>query len=344
MNNCISCNKETDGKFIRRGKLYCHLGCYNKHHRRSPSAESIALMKKTIEQRWKSFIVSCDICKNEFLIKEYNVEHPKKEKYYCSRKCSNTFSSNFNKEERIIKITDSCKNSEKVMTANKARIKFKDFKQKIRSSRKHSKTPCRKNKKSGNYNATLKICKSCNTEFIGKPFSLYCSQLCVHKDDSRKIGGYRPTAGRGKHGWYKGIWCDSSYELAFLIYHLDHNIKIERCQERFPYTFEGKNYTYNPDFIVNDEIIEIKGFIKAQTIAKINQSPLKIKVLIRKDLAEHFEYVIDKYGKDFIKLYEGNPYKGKDTCLICGKPATGKCCSKSCGGIYSAQKLNGRIK
>lgn len=31
-------------------------------------------------------------------------------------------------------------------------------------------------------------------------------------------GGYRPGSGIGKQGWYKNYWCDSSWELAYVIY------------------------------------------------------------------------------------------------------------------------------
>lgn len=34
---------------------------------------------------------------------------------------------------------------------------------------------------------------------------------------ARKLGGLRVGSGRGKKGWYKGIHCDSSWELAFVV-------------------------------------------------------------------------------------------------------------------------------
>ena len=34
-------------------------------------------------------------------------------------------------------------------------------------------------------------------------------------------GGLRHGSGRGKKGWYKGYWCDSTWELAWVIYQLD---------------------------------------------------------------------------------------------------------------------------
>ncbi|MEI7942893.1 MAG: hypothetical protein WCH76_06985 [Candidatus Riflemargulisbacteria bacterium] len=52
--------------------------------------------------------------------------------------------------------------------------------------------------------------------------------LSVSMKAGGKSGGYRRKSGRGKHGWYKGIWCDSSWELAWVMYHLDHGIPFER--------------------------------------------------------------------------------------------------------------------
>ena len=44
-------------------------------------------------------------------------------------------------------------------------------------------------------------------------------------------GGYRRGSGRGKSGWYKNYWCDSTYELCWLIYQLDNgNIPKRMCK------------------------------------------------------------------------------------------------------------------
>lgn len=119
-------------------------------------------------------------------------------------------------------------------------------------------------------------------------------------------GGLRHGAGRGKKGRYKGIWCDSSWELAFVIYNLEHNITIERNKDYFEYTYNNEIHKYFPDFIINDEYIEIKGFDTDKVNAKIEQFPKDkiLKVYHKEDLNEVFDYVINKYGDDFIKLYE----------------------------------------
>ena len=155
-------------------------------------------------------------------------------------------------------------------------------------------------------------CKQCNKEFSifdirdinGR---LYCSKECKHKYLSEHTGGYREGSGRGKQGWYKGIHCDSSWELAYLVYHLDHNLYIERCKEKRQYVWNNKQHTYYPDFITNDGIIEIKGYSTDQWKSKEEQNPDVI-VLYKDDMKLYLDYVINTYGTDFIKLYDGyNP-------------------------------------
>lgn len=116
-------------------------------------------------------------------------------------------------------------------------------------------------------------------------------------------GGYRLGSGRGKKGWYKGFFCDSSYELAYVIYNLDNNIKIERNTEIRTYEWEGRTRQYIPDFICDGVLVEIKGFKTEQWLAKLSHNT-DVTVLYEEDLQNVFDYVINKYGKDFISLYE----------------------------------------
>ena len=116
-------------------------------------------------------------------------------------------------------------------------------------------------------------------------------------------GGLREGSGRGKKGWYKGIFCDSSWELAFVIYHIDHNIPIKRCEEKRPYEYKGITHYYVPDFIVNDKIIEIKGFNTEQWQIKMLNNK-DVTVLYEEDMKPYFEYVENKYGKNYIEMYD----------------------------------------
>jgi len=142
---------------------------------------------------------------------------------------------------------------------------------------------------------------------------LYCGLDIKHRKSTPKkyhsecwlksSGGVRKGAGVGKSGWYKGYWCDSSYELAWVIYQIEHNLPFERNTKKYSYFWDGKTRDYIPDFIQNDEIIEIKGYVNEQTKIKLN-TLTNLRILFRKDLEKEFQYVISKYGKNFISLYE----------------------------------------
>jgi len=115
--------------------------------------------------------------------------------------------------------------------------------------------------------------------------------------------------GRGKKGWYKGFYCSSTYELAFVIYCIDHNINIQRCKNFYLYEYNGKQHRYYPDFIIDDTIYEIKGYWNEIVDLKTNSVfDHKIKVLYKEDLKDIFDYIYTTYGKEVDKniseLYE----------------------------------------
>ena len=117
-------------------------------------------------------------------------------------------------------------------------------------------------------------------------------------------GGKRQGSGRGKKGWYKGIFCDSSWELAYVVYCIDHQIPIRRCEEKRIYEWNGIQHVYIPDFVINDStIIEIKGYNTKQWQIKQQQNPDVI-VLYEKEMKEYIDYVVEKYGKNYLQLYE----------------------------------------
>lgn len=125
---------------------------------------------------------------------------------------------------------------------------------------------------------------------------------------NRQLGGYHKKSGRGKKGWYKGYWCDSSWELAYVIYNIDHNIEFKRNTIGFEYTFNGKIYKYYPDFILKDNsYIEIKGYYSELTHIKHKSfisMGYKLIVIDKNTITPYLKYTINKYGKNFINLYE----------------------------------------
>lgn len=122
-------------------------------------------------------------------------------------------------------------------------------------------------------------------------------------------GGYRRGSGRGKKGFYKGIWCDSSWELSWVIYHIDNKIPFERNQYGFEYTYNNEKHLYYPDFISDGKYYEIKGrknyeSLDKKTKEKINSFDGELIVLYEKDMKYYLNYSISMYGKNFVNLYE----------------------------------------
>lgn len=130
-------------------------------------------------------------------------------------------------------------------------------------------------------------------------------QTCSEK---HSVGGLRNKGGRGKRGKYKGIHCDSSWELAWVLYMLDKGISFKRNSKSwFHYEYEGKSYKYYPDFILSDgTYVEIKGWKSPRWQAKVDYFPTdqKLKIYYYDDLKHIFEYVISVYGSDYIKMYD----------------------------------------
>ena len=116
----------------------------------------------------------------------------------------------------------------------------------------------------------------------------------------------RRTPGKFKYGWFKGIWCDSSWELAYLLYCLDHDIKIERNKKGFSYFWQGSVHSYFPDFYLpaTDQYVEIKGYKSNKDEEKIIQFKEHLLVIGAVEIQPILTYVQQRYGKDFIKLYE----------------------------------------
>ena len=254
----------------------------------------------------------CIRCGREFETELKNT----RERKCCSIYCANSKPMS---NETKLKIRESSKLSLKVKNANKQRRKPK----------------------------IIKICPMCNNQFEVnqcETHRIYCSKSCYKNDKScqhRKCGsgGCREGSGKSKSGWYKGYYCGSSYELAWIIYHIDHKIKFQRNYEGFDYVYDGKIHKYYPDFIIDNVYYEIKGFKRTHDDYKFMFFPHPIQILFKKDLIDIFEYVISKYGNNFIQLYEGNPYNDKkNKCKHCGKPAKNQYCSRSCCGKRTRNK------
>jgi hypothetical protein len=146
--------------------------------------------------------------------------------------------------------------------------------------------------------------KDASGRLRGRPISEEQKKKLSKIAKANGSGGYIRGGGRGKKGWYRGIWCDSSWELAWIIYHLDHGMPFERNWKKFPYLFDGRGFTYTPDFRLPDgSYVEVKGWSNEKTAAKIEQFPHVLVVLMKKEMTPYIEYAVGRYGKDFARLY-----------------------------------------
>lgn len=126
---------------------------------------------------------------------------------------------------------------------------------------------------------------------------------------NHNLGGYVATSARNmKYGTYKGYLCDSGWELAFLIYCLDHSIEISRCTEAFNYYFNNKCHKYYPDFIIDGVYYEIKGRYTERDKAKISQFPSdkRLCIIDKTNIHKYLYYCKNTYGKNYINLYDSN--------------------------------------
>ena len=266
MNNCLNCEIPVKNK-------YCSNKCQGEHYKKlNPIVEHIVI---------------CDNCNKEYIVYETNKQFEKIKKRFCSRSCANSrkWSEDYKK-----KLSEICKNSEKIKDANKLNF-FRIEKEKIK-----------------------KNCPVCKNDFLVLPCKInkiYCSKECYLKDEHNEFrrgskGGYRfGSSGRTHSGSYQGYWCDSSWELAFVIYNLDHKIKFERNLQYFKYIHNGKERKYYPDFILeNEQYLEIKGYFRDTDILKIEQFPYKLEVMDKIKMKPILKYIKNKYGKNFIELYE----------------------------------------
>lgn len=198
--------------------------------------------------------------------------------------------------------------------------------------------PC-KNKGKNLVPRVDKTCPNCNHTFLDtqKSTRKYCSTACSrpHK------GGYREGSGRSKSGYYNGIYCGSTYELAWLIYQIDHNLEFSR----FPGCLEYNGKKYFPDFLQNGIIVEIKGYEKQDSVdaktAIANENGYVVLVLRGEALQKEFNWVKERYTfKNLYELYDGYKPKYSYICDNCGvefhkdhkKNTEVKFCSRLCAG------------
>lgn len=283
MYKCKYCGKEFDNARILGG----HISRCSKnpnYHLYIQKRKQNAQDKKERENPIKEYKLKCAVCGKEYYlnIREKDFINGRF-RVTCSLECAHKLSMINSDDFRKKKISD------------KLKSRAKSFPKKPK----------------------IYKCVYCGKEFEKrhKNINLYCSDECMIKGrhdklsaaaHRNKLGGLNinSTHKNYKRGYYKGIWCDSSWELAFVFYHIDKNIHIERNYEYKEYIYDNKLYKFYPDFKVNNKLIEIKGFLTPKNEAKIKQIDDVI-FLFKDDMKKYLDYVIEKHGYNFWEiLYE----------------------------------------
>ena len=160
-----------------------------------------------------------------------------------------------------------------------------------------------------------KICKVCGNiipyDIRGR---ITCSETCYRQlrsnirattmENQGIHSGFNKTF--LKYGFYKGIKCDSGWELAFLLYHMSIGNNIVRNTDYFIYYFDGVQRRYYPDFIINGIYYEIKGYKDDKFFEKIKQFPIDKQLIVidSSEISQYLYFAISTFGEDFYTLYD----------------------------------------
>ena len=265
---------------------------HDKCSKYSKTASETRIKNNPYKYELKEFHLNCLCCNKEYILKLTQYKYDKGNyRKYCCKSCAN---SNRKKSEKTKqKISDSIK---KYIETNRT-LGFiqKDNKIKLRVCEFCGKEFMPKVSINKNGKKIISHAKTCSTECRNNLLSL--------KNKLAGNGGFREGSVKNyKSGWFNGIHCDSSWELAFLIWHRDNNICVERCKDIRTYILNEIEYKYYPDFIIDNIIYEIKGIDDDVSKAKQYYNP-DIKFLYKSDMKKYIDYATSKYG-NFINLYD----------------------------------------
>lgn len=147
-------------------------------------------------------------------------------------------------------------------------------------------------------------CPQCGKSILGPRVS--CSIQCYKEGAQRRALDAIGT-GRGRRGRYQGIDCQSSYELAFVIWHLDRGYKIERSTLSITYRYGDRWRKYRPDFSIGEVTYEIKGYMDKLSKAKfkaIRKTGIAFELILATDINPYLDYVCLRYGKTRETIHE----------------------------------------
>lgn len=235
-------------------------------------------IKKKSEKYQEKYNSNPKKCKNCYDAIEYKNRH----NIFCSHNCAASYN---NKNRQVEYSVETLENLKRIAELN--------FKNKVKKEIKKN----------------INLCQVCFKEFITtykNKNNKNCSKECKNKWHS--LNNFKQNKTFGKCGYYRGIFCASSWELAFLIYNLDLNKDIKRCEHVFKYKLDNQEHLYFPDFMMEEVIYEIKGreledvALKTKSVIEAGH---RIEIIRKKQIEPMIKYIKEKYKiKDITKLYD----------------------------------------
>ena len=121
---------------------------------------------------------------------------------------------------------------------------------------------------------------------------------------------------------YEGEYFDSSWELAFYIYHKDKKSNIIRSHKTIKYTFNGEEHRYFPDFEIDGKFFEVKSpYLYEQLLVPNTVENAKLNCMKENDAAiltnctKYLKYIERHYGKDYFEQFKQRNKKDEDNRL-----------------------------
>lgn len=301
---------------------------------------SLQEFNRLSEVRYKN----CPQCSKDF----FTTEATKK---FCSQSCA-TSHSNANKPRRTELQRERAR---AVAIRNESHLYFtgsrRSYTSKTHTSKTHTRGASTRGASTSKYVAPgrLLVCGQCSAEFTAQT-AKFCSKKCANRaanPNPQPIGGCRQRSGRSKYGYYGDLWCQSTYEMAFVWSCIRDGKHIVRNTEGFPYANEdGVQRLFFPDFIVDGKYVEVKGWMTEQTRLKIEAFPHDIEVMVGDPMLKILSEAMQHFGtKNLAEIYAENPkprkFTGTMACVMCEtefeiKSKKSTYCSRQCAGRHRA--------
>lgn len=149
-----------------------------------------------------------------------------------------------------------------------------------------------------------------NKDIVNKGIITFHKNKYIHKIKKSKY-------------YYENVYFDSCPELAYYIWLKENNIDfIYHPNIKLEYYYDGRIHYYSPDFLINNELIELKGlqFFENRDITKRMINPYNHKlddlfeakhqcmiynnVKIITNFKKFFEYINNKYDKTYLVQFK----------------------------------------